>query len=203
MRVKICGLTRPEDALASEAAGADAIGLNFAPVSKRFVTAEQAEAIVAPLGPFIGRVGIFVDAPIEVVLKTARQLELSAVQLHGHEDAQYAREVAAHVPVIKAVRFEAGLTPEAFANYPASALLLDGLKPGSGEAFSWQAAAAWAGLPHLILAGGLTPETVAHGIRALRPYAVDVASGVEASVGIKDPAKLQDFVRVAKAASAA
>lgn len=203
MRVKICGLTRPEDALASEAAGADAIGLNFAPVSKRFVSVKQAEAIVAPLGPFIGKVGVFVDAPMDFVLETAKQLELSAVQLHGNEDAQYAREVAAHVPVIKAVRFEAGLMPNAFADYPASALLLDGLKPGSGEAFTWEAATAWVGLPHLILAGGLTPETVAEGIRVLRPYAVDVASGVEAGVGLKDPTKLQDFVRAAKAASAA
>lgn len=201
MRVKICGITRPEDALASEAAGADALGLNFASFSKRFVTVEQAEAIVAPLGPFISLVGVFVDAPLDFVLETAQHLKLSAVQLHGHEDAHYALEVSAHVPVIKAVSFKVGLEPEAFADFPATALMLDGLSPGSGAAFSWTEATAWAGLPHLILAGGLTPETVAAGIRALRPYTVDVASGVEASPGIKDETKLHDFVRAAKAAS--
>ncbi len=201
MRVKICGLTRPEDALAAERAGADAIGLNFVPASKRFVTPEQAEAIIAPLGPFIATVGIFVDAPLPYVLETAARLGLDAAQLHGREDATYAREVAAHVPVIKAVRFRSGLEPEAFRDYPARALLLDGLSPGSGQAFAWHEAAGWAGWPRLILAGGLTPETVAEGIRVMRPYAVDTASGVESSAGIKDEVKLQDFVRAARAVS--
>lgn len=201
MRVKICGITRPQDALATEAAGADAIGLNFAPTSKRRVSLEHAEAIVAPLGPFIARVGIFVDAPQAQVLEITERLRLSAVQLHGAEDADYAAALRPAVQVIKAVRFVPGLEPAAFRDFPADALLLDGVAPGSGEAFAWEVATAWVGLPHLILAGGLTPETVAAGIRTFRPYCVDVASGVEASPGIKDPLKLQDFVSAAKATS--
>lgn len=201
MRVKICGITRPEDALAAEAAGADAIGLNFALGSKRRVSVPQAQRILAPLGPFIARVGIFVDAPLESVLETAQQLRLSAVQLHGNEQAHYAAKLSSQVQVFKAIRFTAGLKPEAFADFPTAALLLDGLSPGSGEAFAWEAASAWVGLPRLVLAGGLTPATVAAGIRALRPYAVDVASGVESSTGVKDHAALQDFVRAAKTVS--
>lgn len=202
MRVKICGLTLPEDALAAEAAGADAVGLIFAPASKRRVSLEQAREVIAPLGPFIARVGVFVDAPLEEVLETARQIRLSAVQLHGNEDADYAAAVRAERQVIKALRFHEGLEPDDYADYPADALFLDGVKPGSGEVFSWAAATAWVGYPKLVLAGGLTPETVASGIRALRPYTVDVASGVEVRPGRKDHAKIAAFVRAAKSVSA-
>lgn len=198
MRVKICGITQIEDALVAEAAGADAVGFIFADHSKRRITLARAEAISAALGPFIARVGVFVDAPLAVVRETARALRLSAVQLHGHEDAAYALALRPHVQVIKAVSFTPGLTAEALQNFPADAVLLDGLRPGSGEAFSWADAAALTDLSHLILAGGLTPTTVGAGIAALKPYCVDVASGVESSPGTKDPRKVQDFVRAAK-----
>lgn len=198
MRVKICGITRPQDALAAEAAGADAVGLIFAERSKRRVTVAQAAAISAALGPFIARVGVFVDAPLAQVQEAVQALRLSAVQLHGAESADYTLALRPIVRVIKAVSFSPGLTPKAVTGFPADALLLDGVCPGSGEAFSWRDAAAFAGTPHLILAGGLTPDTVAAGIAALRPWGVDVASGVESSAGIKDPTKIQDFVRVAK-----
>lgn len=201
MRVKICGLTRPEDALAAEAAGADAVALNFAPGSKRQVTLEQAAQIIAPLGPLITRVGVFVDAPLEMVLEAVRALRLSAVQLHGSEDAGYAAALRSQVTLIKAVRFQPGIGPDAFATFPADALLLDAPTPGGGEAFAWNEAAAWRAHPRLILAGGLNADTVGAGIRALEPYAVDVASGVESRAGIKDHEKLQDFVRAAKMAS--
>ncbi len=201
MRVKICGITRPEDALAAEAAGADAVGLIFAPGSKRQVTLEQAAQITAPLGPLVARVGVFVDAPLEVVLKAVRALRLSAVQLHGSEDASYAEALRSQVTIIKAVRFQAGVGPDAFVAFPADALFLDGPTPGGGEAFTWAEASAWRGHPRLILAGGLNADTIAAGIRALRPYAVDVASGVESRAGIKDHVKLQDFVSAAKTAS--
>lgn len=202
MRVKICGITRIEDALAAEAAGADAVGLIFAERSKRRVTLEQAANIVAALGPFVARVGVFVDAPLGDVEEAVRTLRLSAVQLNGHEDAAYARALRPHVQVIRAVSFTPELTPKAVQAFPADAFLLDGLDPGSGEAFSWEDAGALAGLPHLILAGGLTSANVAAGIRLFRPYAVDVASGVESSAGIKGPRKIQDFVRAANTAFA-
>lgn len=201
MRVKICGITRVEDALAAEAAGADAIGLIFAERSKRRVTLAQAQSISAVLGPFIARVGVFVDAPLCTVLEAVRALQLSAVQLHGHEDAAYAEALCPHVQVIKAFSFTPDLSAEALRAFPADAVLLDGVQPGSGEAFAWTDAAALAGLPHLILAGGLTPTTVAAGIEALNPYGVDVASGVESSAGIKDHRRIQDFVRKARAAA--
>ena len=198
VRVKICGITRPEDALAAEAAGADAVGLIFAARSKRRVTLGQAQAICAELGPFIARVGVFVDAPLETVLETARQLRLSAVQLHGSETPDYARALRRDVQVIRALSFTPELDVEALLNFPADATLLDGLVPGSGEAFSWADAETLRGFPRLILAGGLTPGNVGAGIGALEPYTVDVASGVESTVGIKDPSMIQDFVRSAK-----
>ncbi|MCY4353982.1 MAG: phosphoribosylanthranilate isomerase [Truepera sp.] len=201
MRVKICGITRPEDAELAESAGADAIGLVFAPNSKRLITLERAAAIAERVGPLITRVGVFVDAPLEQVLAAVHHLRLGAVQLHGSEDSVYAAAVRKETRVIRAVSFRPGLPLEGLAHFPADALLVDGLRPGSGETFDWsQASSLTGGAPHLILAGGLAPENVAAGIRALRPYAVDVASGVEASPGIKDPEKVAAFVRNARAA---
>lgn len=197
MRVKICGVTRTEDALSAEAAGADAVGFIFAERSKRLVTPERAADISAALGPFIARVGVFMDAPLASVKNLVHTLRLSAVQLHGSEDEAYASALWEQVRVIRAVRFTPAIDPAALRRYPADALLLDGLTPGSGEPFSWEAATAFRGWPHLILAGGLTPENVAAGIRALHPYGVDVASGVESSPGIKEAHKIQDFVRAA------
>ncbi len=200
MRVKICGITRPEDAELAESAGADAIGLVFAPNSKRLITLERAAAIAERVGPLITRVGVFVDAPLEQVLAAVHHLRLGAVQLHGSEDSVYAAAVRKETRVIRAVSFRPGLPLEGLAHFPADALLVDGLRPGSGETFDWSQASSLTGAPHLILAGGLAPENVATGIRALRPYAVDVASGVEASPGIKDPEKVAAFVRNARAA---
>jgi phosphoribosylanthranilate isomerase len=198
VRVKICGVTRTEDALLAEAAGADAVGFIFAERSQRRVTLEQAREISAALGPLITRVGVFVNAPLEEVVACAKALRLDAVQLHGAEDARYAATLRRHVRVVRAVGFSPGVDPAALSRYPADALLLDGLTPGSGERFSWEAAVAFRGWPHLLLAGGLTPDNVAAGIAALRPYGVDVASGVEVRPGVKDPRKVQDFVRAAK-----
>lgn len=198
VHVKICGMTSVDDALAAETAGADAVGLIFVKDSKRFIEVSRAAQISAALGPLIARVGVFMDAPLEWVQGVARELQLSAVQLHGAEDAAYARALRRHVRVIKAYAFHPELEPATLASFPADAILLDGLKPGSGERFDWSQAAALAGAVRLMLAGGLNPENVASGIRALSPYAVDVASGVESSPGRKDVGKIQDFVRIAK-----
>lgn len=203
MRVKICGVTRPQDAALAEAAGADAVGLIFAPSSKRQVTLERALEISAALGPLVTCVGVFRDQPLAEVRRVAAALRLDAVQLHGEEDAAYAAALRERWRVIKAVAFSAALEPAWLEDFPADAFLLDGLRPGSGEAFDWGQAAWLKGHPRLILAGGLTPENAAEAARALEPYALDVASGVESAPGIKDPEKVRRFVAAAKAGSGA
>ena len=199
LRVKICGIARPEDAVAAEAAGADAIGLIFAERSRRFVEPDLARRISGAVGPFLTRVGVFVDADAGTIERTVREAKLDAVQLHGREPDALAELLRSRVRVIRAVPFGPSTTPAAFEGRPFDAVLLDGLRPGSGEAFDWDAARAWRGHPRLALAGGLAPDTVAAAVRALRPYAVDVASGVEASPGVKDPERIAAFVRNARA----
>jgi phosphoribosylanthranilate isomerase len=201
VRVKICGITSAEDARAAESAGADAVGFMFASTSRRLVTAEQAAAIGAALGPFITKVGVFVDATLTEVQEVVRVVGLDAVQLHGHETAEYALALRSQVKVIKAVSFERGLTPQSLAGFPADALLLDGAVPGSGRRFEWGDAGAWRALPKLVLAGGLNPANVADGVRALAPYAVDVSSGVESAPGVKSAELMARFVAAARSAA--
>ncbi|HWG84421.1 MAG TPA: phosphoribosylanthranilate isomerase [Deinococcales bacterium] len=196
IRVKICGITRPEDAVAAEAAGADAVGLIFAARSKRRVTTEQAREASEALGPFIARVGVFVDWPLPELLAVAREARLTTVQLHGSEPDGYAAAVARHYPVLVARKVVPGLS---LALPPVGTPLVDGPEPGSGEAFAWDefdraplAGRAW------VLAGGLTPKNVSQAVRALRPWGVDVASGVESAPGIKDHQKVQDFITAAR-----
>jgi phosphoribosylanthranilate isomerase len=200
VRVKICGITRAEDALAAERAGADAIGMIFAERSSRRVDVRAAAGIVAGLGPFVTRVGVFVDAPLDEVRAAVQRLELGAVQLHGNEPAAYAAALRGEVRIVRAMPFEPGGTPASVDAYPADAFLLDAPTPGSGRPFAWSDAEAWRGHPRLVLAGGLDPTTVAAGIRALRPYAVDVASGVESEPGIKDAERVQAFIRAVREA---
>ena len=211
VRVKICGITRPEDAALAERAGADAIGMIFAERSKRRVDAMQAAEIAAAVGPLVTRVGVFVDASPDDVRRLVGALRLDGDQgwgrlslhLHGAETPAVAAALRPSVQVIKAWSFTPGLRPEVMTRYPADAVLIDGLRPGSGERFDWEQAAGLRQLPRLILAGGLDPENVAEGIAALRPYAVDVASGVESEPGVKDPAKVHAFVEAVRAAEAA
>lgn len=202
VRVKICGITRLEDALMAEQAGADAIGLIFAPSSKRRVDLSVADEICGATGPLIARVGVFVNAELGEVRRLVRRLRLTAVQLHGAESAEYAHELASEVGVVRALAFAPGVTPANLAGYPADAVLLDAHKPGSGTTFAWdEAAKDWLAYPRLVLAGGLDASNVAHAVRTLRPYAVDVASGVEVSPGVKDPAAVTAFVRATRAAA--
>ena len=163
----------------------------------------QAAEISGALGPFVARVGVFVNAPIEEVFEAVRTLRLSAVQLHGQESAEYAAELRPHVQVIRAVSFHTGLDVERLKDFPADAFLIDGLEPGSGEQFGWGEAKSLQTLPRFILAGGLRPENVAEAVQTLNPYAVDVASGVEVSPGIKEKRKIQDFVRRARVVASA
>jgi phosphoribosylanthranilate isomerase len=195
-RVKICGLTRVEDALAAEEAGADALGLNFVPNTKRFISLARAQEISTALSPFMARVGVFRDASFETILETVESVGLSAVQLNGQESDDFAARVAKLRPVIRAVSFKPNLKlPEH------DTLLIDGADPGSGQAFDWAALE----IPNLagrrwLLAGGLNPDNVVAAVRQLRPWSVDVSSGVEASAGIKDPELVRAFIERAKTA---
>jgi phosphoribosylanthranilate isomerase len=201
VKVKICGICTPEDACASVAAGADFLGLNFHPASPRCVTPEQARAI-ADAVPGAALVGVFVDAARARVEEVAATVGLAALQFHGAESPEYCR--AWPWRTIKALRAAAGTDlRELAARYATDYLLLDSFVPGvaGGTGVSLDPAAA-IGLPsaRLFVAGGLRPETVAAAVRTLRPFAVDVASGVEARPGRKDHAKIEAFVRCAKEA---
>ncbi|MBN2247566.1 MAG: phosphoribosylanthranilate isomerase [Coriobacteriia bacterium] len=197
-RIKICGLTRPEDAAAAVAAGADALGVILAP-SKRRVTFDQAAAVFAGVPPLVARVGVFVDAHADDVWEAVARLGLTAVQFHGDEAPEMCE--AAPVPVIKALRVGPGFDPSVAERYRGvvSALLLDtlvaGEKGGTGKAFGWHDVAgrlpAWA---PVLLAGGLGPDNVAEAIGVLRPFAVDVSSGVEQAPGVKDHRLIERFV---------
>ena len=213
-RVKICGITRVEDGVAAAAAGADAIGLVFAD-SPRRVTTAQAQAIAAALPPFVTVVGLFVDADPAAVRGVLGSVRIDLLQFHGSESPEYCRQFSK--PYIKTVSMREGVNVSATAAaYPDAAGLLldthsDQVAGGSGRAFDW--ARVPAGLPKsVILAGGLNPDNVAEAVRRVRPYAVDVSSGVEvqadvqgrtnvagagragATKGIKDPVRIRAFI---------
>ncbi len=201
VKVKICGVCRVEDARAAADAGADFLGLNFHPPSPRFVGVEQAEAIAAAV-PGVPLVGVFVDRPRAEVEALAARFGLAALQFHGDESPDYC--AGWDRPVLKALRARPGEDlPALAARYHTDYLLLDawvaGVPGGTGVALDPAAAR---GLPadRLFVAGGLVPERVADVVRALRPFAVDVASGVEREPGIKDHDKIEAFIRRAKAA---
>lgn len=196
-RIKICGLTRAEDAQAAARLGADALGLVFYPPSPRSVSLEQAQAVVAGLPPFLTLVGLFVDAEPACIQAVINQVGVQLLQFHGDETPA---ACAAHGrPWIKALRMTPGLDllAQRRAYGAASALLLDAYHPtlrgGTGERFDWER------IPpelagDIILAGGLNPDNVEQAVRQTRPYAVDVSGGVELAKGIKDPARIRAFI---------
>ena len=194
-RVKICGVTRLEDALAAAELGADAIGFNFWPRSKRYCPPNTAREIARALPPFVTPVGVFVNASRPEILRIAHRVGLRAIQLHGDESPSFCARFP--LPVIKAVRVEGREALRGLEAYEVEAFLLDAPSAGyggSGRAFDW----AWARAHRLprpvILAGGLTPKNVAAAIRAVSPHAVDVASGVESAPGMKDRRKMARFI---------
>jgi phosphoribosylanthranilate isomerase len=196
-RVKICGITRAEDARTAAAAGADAIGLVFAE-SPRRVTVDEARAIVIALPPFIKVVGLFVDAPAEAVAAVLGRVPLDLLQFHGRETPEDCRQFGR--PYIKTIHIREDVDVAGTARrYPdAAGILFDAFHPqlagGSGTRFDWTRVPRDLDRP-VILAGGLTPENVAEAVRTVRPYAVDVSSGVESSKGIKDAARIAAFIR--------
>ena len=200
-RVKICGITRPDDGLAAVTAGADAIGLVFYPPSPRAVTLSQAKDIVNVLPPFVSVVGLLVDMPRAQIDELLRQIRIDRLQFHGHETAADCAGVDR--PWIKAVRMREGVDlkrmEREFAG--ASALLLDayeaGKPGGTGSRFDWQRIPPDMA-PRIILAGGLTPDNIEAAVRQVRPYAVDVSGGVEQSKGVKDAGKIRAFIEGVK-----
>jgi phosphoribosylanthranilate isomerase len=196
MFVKICGITRVEDAEAAVACGAGALGFNFWPKSPRFIDPFRARAIVAALPPLVSVVGVFVNQPPEYINGVASLVGLSAVQLHGDETTAFASLMRR--PVIKAIGV--GRDQAGDVDWPERAtLLLDAedmtLRGGTGRTIDWTAAAAIASRRRVLLAGGLTPENVSEAVARVRPSGIDVSSGVEGTPGIKDHRKLSDLFR--------
>jgi phosphoribosylanthranilate isomerase len=196
VRVKVCGITRLEDAEIAADLGAFAIGFIFWPTSPRFVDADRARAIVRALPPFVIPVGVFVDQPLDDVNRIADAVGLGAVQLHGHETFSYCNEI--HRRVIRAVGLRETMDARLAEEWPPSiTLLLDAYDPekrgGTGRPVDWTVAAAVASKRPTILSGGLRPENVAAAITTVRPYAIDVSSGVEVHPGVKDPHRLRAF----------
>lgn len=205
VRVKICGITTPEDGLLAARAGADAIGLVFWPKSPRHVDHETARAITAAVPPMVLRVGVFVDPPAATVAKAVEAAGLDVIQLHGSEPPEFLSGLPRRA--VKAIRVGPGFDVEAALRYdgPAAGLLLDTQVPrvpgGSGETFDWSLVQELRPrASYLILAGGLTPENVGRAIRAVRPDAVDVSSGVERAPGQKDADKVRAFMKAVQEA---
>jgi phosphoribosylanthranilate isomerase len=195
--VKICGITAEDDALLAVAMGADAVGFVFAP-SPRQIHPETARDIVRRLPPEIITVGVFRNERPDQVIDVVHRVGLRAAQLHGGETAAEVGRVRAAVPfVIRALPAGDARLAEAGAA-GADVVLLDSPAPGSGEVFDWSMAEGAPSGVRLLLAGGLTPDNVEQAIRKVRPWGVDVASGVEASPGRKDAPKVRMFIEVAK-----
>jgi phosphoribosylanthranilate isomerase len=203
-RIKVCGITCQEDARAAVAAGADGLGFIFVEQSPRLVEPDMVRAITGELPPFVSRVGVFRDEEIEVVQEIIQYCRLTLVQLHGSESAEYCRKISCQV--IKSFAMRADSSQEELAPYAdaVSGFLLDTyhkyMAGGSGTAFDWKLVGQVKPPGPVILAGGLTPENVGEAIRQVKPYAVDVNSGVEYQPGRKDADKLKRFVRAVRKA---
>ena len=204
-RVKICGVRDAETALVAADAGADAVGFVFVRNSPRFIDPEEAQDVMCCLPPMVSTVGVFMNHAPDAFADIEESCPTTHSQLHGNEDE---RVVKACGPVIKAVRFDAATIAADLARWEAcedvEAILIDGPSPGEGVPFRWE------DLPPLLakvdkpvfLAGGLTPENVADAVRIVRPYGVDVSTGVEKSRGVKDPALIEAFCEAVRRADA-
>jgi len=204
-RIKVCGITRLDDALRAVDLGADALGFVFWPGSPRCVSLRQAAAIAEALPPLVATVGVFVNQPLDEIRTITSGVGLSAIQLHGDE----APGTWARVPgrCIKGIGVGPGFDAVAVRAWPLAVLpLLDAHDParrgGTGRVVEWDGAPALARTRHIILAGGLGPSNIREAIMRVRPFAVDVSSGVEREAGIKDPERLRAFVEGVAAADA-
>jgi phosphoribosylanthranilate isomerase len=198
MWVKICGVTTEEDALYAVAMGADALGFNFVPTSPRSIAPARVADIVKRLPPEVVTLGIFRDEHPDRVVQVVADTGLRGAQLHGRETPEVTRSVRSRVQVVLKV-FTAGSPDVATARqHHADAYLLDSPSGGSGRVFDWSLATAFPSSLRMVLAGGLHAENVAEAIERVRPWGVDVASGVEAEPGRKDPRRVRAFIAAAK-----
>ena len=195
-RVKICGITNLEDALVAVEAGADALGFVFFQGSSRYISPEHAAAIICYLPPFVQTVGLFVNEKSAIVNAIADQCGVDIVQLHGEESPEYCQAITRRV--IKAFRVKDAASLDTMSDYRVAGWLLDAWSPaahgGTGTTFNWDIAAHAAASRPIILAGGLTPENVAEAVVTVRPYAVDVSSGVESEPRKKSAGLINQFI---------
>lgn len=202
-RVKICGITRWKDARIAVDHGADALGFVFYDKSPRFLSAGKARQIIRKLPPFVASVGVFVDAPLEEIQSIVQTCGLTAVQLHGGESPAFCNHFS--TKVIKAFRVRGNRLPAKISRYDVHALLLDtfraGIPGGTGHVFPWEVARKAKRYGRVVLAGGLNNGNVSEAVRSVKPYAVDVSSGVEEKPGIKDPRLLKEFLERVKAST--
>lgn len=203
VRVKICGITNREDAEKAVEYGADALGFVFYNRSPRFITPQEAIMLTTSIPIFVSKVGVFANQPAEEVRQIANQVGLEVIQLHGDENREYCTQF--YQPVIKAFQMKSVETLKSMHDYEVSAYLLDAFSTGSlggtGKRFNWD----WAVRAKIynrpiILSGGLTVENAVEAMRTVRPYAVDVSSGVEDIPGKKDHIKMRDFIQACKKA---
>jgi phosphoribosylanthranilate isomerase len=200
-RIKICGITRPEDALAAENLGAFAVGFVFYKGSTRYIKPEKAGKISDKLGPDILRTGVFVNEPPENILKIVKDAGLTAIQLHGSESPDTIK-YPENIPVIKAFRIDEKFDSSYLKDYEVTAFLLDTYVTGScfggtGRIFDWNKALECKKYGKIILAGGLNEDNVFNALKKVDPWALDVSSGVEISPGIKDINKMEAFFHAA------
>ena len=203
LKIKICGITNLDDALAAADAGADALGFNFYKKSPRYIEPEKATEIIAQLPPFMMPVGVFVNEREDRIREIQHKTCIQAIQLHGDESPEFCQRFENRV--IKAFQVKDKESLKVMAHYHVGAFLLDSyheaLRGGTGATFDWHLAVVAKTFGKIILAGGLTPENVAEAVKLVQPYAVDVAGGVEKEKGIKDHAKLKKFITEVRRAS--
>ena len=203
IKIKICGITNLDDAMAAVDHGADALGFNFYRKSPRFIEPQRAAEIIAQLPPFIASVGIFVNEREEKIRDTVSLACLQGIQLHGDETPEFCQRFGARV--IKAFQIKDRESLKHMSHYRVSAYLLDsyreGVRGGTGETFDWHLAVVAKTFGRIILAGGLTPDNVVEAVKLVQPYGVDVAGGVEREKGVKDHAKLKKFITEVRRAS--
>jgi phosphoribosylanthranilate isomerase len=205
VKVKICGITNWADAKAALDAGASALGFNFFPASPRYITPVEARKITRRMPRRASAVGVFVDEPLKRILEIARAADIDLIQLHGDEGPETARALRPRYLVIKAFRVRRGFRLERLAQYgDAAAFLLDGFRArkhgGTGRTFDWRIAREAKRYGPILLAGGITPENAERAILEVQPFGIDVASGVEARPGKKDPARIRALMRAVEQA---
>src|ERR1700681_716468 len=203
IKIKICGVTNSKDALACAAAGIDMIGLNFYEQRPRYIAPDQARTIARALPSRTRAVGVFVDTPVEQIRRVALDVDLRILQLHGSESPEMCAELARDFEIIKALRIDGGFDAQRASVYPMCTILLDTyderMAGGTGDVGDWELARATKKFAsRLILAGGLSPENVAQAIATVNPDGVDVCSSVESAPGVKDLARIHQFVAAAR-----